>query len=119
MGTKGLLLTHWGLALGFLGAMGICTNAMAETASYSAPQIDTQSAKNPNSPMSAALAAGPCSPDENEAADELLPPEWTTKDCYDAWKYNMMRCNASPPNLRPACWAAASALLAACLGAAQ
>jgi hypothetical protein len=45
--------------------------------------------------------------------------EWTKADCYSAWKYNMNGCNTSPPNLRPACWAAASGLLAVCLAAAQ
>jgi hypothetical protein len=93
MGTKGFLLTRWGLALGFLGAMGICTNAVAETASYAIPQPDTP---------------GPA-----------LAAVWTKADCYNAWKYNMMGCNASPPNLRPACWAAASALLTACLAASE
>jgi RHS repeat-associated protein len=43
----------------------------------------------------------------------------TKKDCYDAWKFNMMGCNTVPPNLRPACWAAASALLAACMAIAN
>jgi hypothetical protein len=46
-------------------------------------------------------------------------PAWTRADCIKAWKMNMMGCNASPPNLRPACWAAASALLAACVAASQ
>jgi hypothetical protein len=45
--------------------------------------------------------------------------EWTKADCYTAWKYNMVLCNSSPPNLRPQCWAAASALLGACLATAQ
>jgi hypothetical protein len=44
---------------------------------------------------------------------------WTKSDCYNAWRHNMTGCNTSPPNLRPACWAAASALLAACLAASQ
>jgi hypothetical protein len=45
--------------------------------------------------------------------------KWTKADCYTAWKYNVNLCNTSPPNLRPACWAAAAALLGACLAAAQ
>jgi hypothetical protein len=44
---------------------------------------------------------------------------WTKNDCCNAWKYNMAGCNTSPPNLRAACWAAASALLGACLAASQ
>jgi len=97
MGTKRHLLTRWCLVLGFLGLMGTYTHF----------------------PVNEALAAEPSSLEARETNDEPLPPEWTKKDCYDAWKYNMMMCNASPPNLRPACWAAASALLAACLGTAQ
>ena len=45
--------------------------------------------------------------------------EWTRADCYAAWKYNVVRCNVAPPNLRAACWAAASALLGACLAKAE
>ena len=45
--------------------------------------------------------------------------EWTKSDCYNAWQYNVQGCNTSPPNLRPACWAAAAALLGACLATAQ
>ena len=44
---------------------------------------------------------------------------WTKADCYSAWKHNTRQCNASPPNLRPACWLAVHALLAACLAAAN
>lgn len=45
----------------------------------------------------------------------MAPECHTKKECYDAWRFNMMGCNAAPPNLRPVCWAAASALLGACL----
>jgi hypothetical protein len=45
--------------------------------------------------------------------------EWTKSDCYSAWQYNVQGCNTSPPNLRPACWAAAAALLGACLATAE
>lgn len=45
--------------------------------------------------------------------------KWTKADCYTAWKSNMLLCNASPPNLKPECWAAVSALLGACLAAAD
>lgn len=56
--------------------------------------------------------------DDAEATGEAAEP-WTRDDCYTAWKHNMKLCNTSPPNLRPECWAAASALLAVCLAAAQ
>ena len=50
---------------------------------------------------------------------EQPSPAWTRADCHNAWKYNMKSCNTSPPNMRPACWAAASALLAACMASAK
>ncbi len=85
--------------------------------------------------LALALAAASCAslPGEEELApadvlsEPAEPPErtgeveqpWTGADCYAAWKHNMELCNGSPPNLRPECWAAASALLAVCLAAAE
>lgn len=53
-----------------------------------------------------------------EPTEEAQEP-WTRADCIRAWRHNLEQCEGSPPNLRPACWAAAHALLAACLAAAQ
>lgn len=78
-------------------------------------------------------ATGTQSPEDSEPIGEPEPtsanndPEpigqaeqkWTKADCYTAWKSNVALCNASPPNLRPECWAAVSALLGACLAAAE
>ncbi len=71
----------------------------------------------------------PLGPKElNDVVESLEPPvytidepnpAWTRADCVKSWKMNMSGCNTSPPNLRPACWAAASALFAACAAAAQ
>ena len=45
--------------------------------------------------------------------------DWTRADCIAAWQHNGDLCNSSPPNVRPACFAAAATMLAACLAAAQ
>jgi hypothetical protein len=59
------------------------------------------------------------SADNPPEAIEEAEQDWTRADCYTAWRHNMHGCNSSPPNLRPACWAAASAPLTACLAASQ
>jgi hypothetical protein len=43
----------------------------------------------------------------------------TRADCIESWRHNLDLCNTSPPNLRPACFAACSAFLAGCLAVAQ
>jgi hypothetical protein len=49
-----------------------------------------------------------------EAAQDV-----TRADCIESWQHNLKLCDASPPNLRPECWAACAALLAGCLAIAQ
>lgn len=119
MRAKGFLPTRWHLALGFLGAMGTTTKLLAKPADHAVHHVDTLSTHNYKLPTGTAIAEGPHSTDENDASDEPTSPEWTKAQCYKAWKHNMKLCNASPPNMRPACWAAGSALLAACLKAAK
>jgi hypothetical protein len=76
---------------------------------------------------------GPRSPEDSESTEQAelvstnkdpgpigqAEQEWTKADCYTAWKSNLLLCNASPPNLRPECFLAVSALLGACLAAAD
>jgi len=118
-GNKWILPKRWYLALGLLGIMGTSPESVAETASHATHHTDALNVDYSDLSTSAALAEESHPLNNNEMSDESTQPDWTKQQCYKAWKHNTRLCNTSPPRLRPPCWLAASAMLAACLKAAR
>lgn len=111
----------------FTGLVACCALSacgVEPEATVSAPTVDSVEpasgeTASPEPVGEAAEAQGsPGAEPTTEPVGEAAQPI-TRAECVARWQYNLRLCDASPPNLRPACWAACAGLLGGCLAVSE